>query len=244
MIRLDKFVSFALSKTRSEARDVIKKGNIKINNQLIKKNDWTVDEYHDVVLYNDVLIVYKEFIYLMLNKPAGYISATKDKTLPTVVDLIREYKNYDLFMVGRLDLDSEGLMIITNDGKFAHRITSPKHDIPKKYYVIVEGEFLEEDIISFQEGFMIYDGNKNLYKTKPSKLEIISPCEAYITIYEGKYHQVKKMCLKVGKTVTYLKRLEIGEVKLDPKLGLGEYRMLIEEEKEKLLSRKGFIAEE
>lgn len=234
-MRLDKYISFALGKTRSEARNEIKQGKVMVNNQVIRKNDWTVDEYKDEILFDLEPLRYKKFIYIMLNKPSGYLSATKDEELPTVIDLIEEYRHYDLFMVGRLDLDAEGLMILTNDGKFAHQITNPKHSISKKYYVKVEGEFSLDDVSSFRKGLMIYDGNKNLYQTKPATLDIISSNEAYITISEGKYHQVKKMCIKVGKTVTYLKRLQIGGLMLDSNLETGEYREITLEEKERIL---------
>ncbi|MGD9886726.1 MAG: pseudouridine synthase [Bacilli bacterium] len=233
-MRLDKYIAYALGKTRGEARKIIANGEIKVNNQVMRKNDWTVNEYQDEIKHLDEIITYKQFIYIMLNKPKGYLSATKDERLPTIRDLVSEYAHYDLFMVGRLDLDSEGLIIMTNDGKFAHRITSPKKNVAKKYYVIVNKEFVKQDIHAFEEGLFIYDGNKNLFKTKPSQLEIISEHEAFITIYEGKYHQVKKMCLKQGKEVTYLKRIQIGNVSLDPQLAAGEYRLLTQAEKASL----------
>ncbi len=233
-MRLDKFISHALGKTRSEARDIIKQGQITVNQTIMRKNDWTVDEYHDAILFHDQPIVFKNYLYLMLNKPMGYLSATKDQKYPTVIDLIKEYENYDLFMAGRLDLDSEGLMIITNDGKFAHGLTSPRHEVPKKYYVKTDAAFSEADVLAFQEGLFIYDGHKNRFKTQPAVLKIISPQEANVTIAEGKYHQVKKMCLKVGKNVTYLKRLAMGELELDPNLKTGEYRLLSVEEIDRL----------
>lgn len=233
-MRLDKFISHALGKTRSEARDLIKQGLISVNQTVMRKNDWTIDEYHDAILFQDQPICYKNYLYLMLNKPAGYLSATMDEKYPTVISLIKEYQNYDLFMAGRLDLDSEGLMIITNDGKFAHGLTSPRHQVPKKYYVKTDEAFSEADVLAFREGLFIYDGNKNRFKTQPAVLEILTPQEAYVTIFEGKYHQVKKMCLKVGKNVTYLKRLAMGELELDPNLKTGEYRPLTIEEIDRL----------
>ncbi|MGD9605393.1 MAG: pseudouridine synthase [Bacilli bacterium] len=233
-MRLDKYLAFALGKTRNEARKTIHNGEIQVNNQIVRKNDWVVDEHKDAIKYLNELIIYKQFVYLMLNKPKGYLSATKDANLPTIIDLVSDFSHYELFMVGRLDLDTEGLIILTNDGKFAHKITSPRHDVPKKYYAKVDKPFTSQDVLSFQEGLMIYDGNKKLFKTKSSKLDIISDYEAYITIFEGKYHQVKKMCLKAGKEVTYLKRIAIGGVVLDPNLKPGEYRLLNEEEIEML----------
>lgn len=233
-MRLDKYVSYALSKTRSETRAIIKQGSIKVNGKIIVKNDFNVDEYQDNITYNDVKIEYKNFIYIMLNKPQGYLSATEDAKYPTVLDLVKEYQKYNLFIVGRLDLDSEGFILLTNDGKFAHQLTSPNRDRPKTYYVEVDGNFENDDITNFKEGLFIYDGNKNLFKTKPAILDIIDHNRAYITISEGKYHQVKKMCLKTGKTVLYLKRIKIDQVELDPNLKLGEYRLLTETELETL----------
>jgi len=233
-MRLDKFISYALGKTRSEARAIIKQGYIKVNEVIITKNDFYVDEYKDTIVYLGQTLEYKQFIYLMLNKPKGYLSATIDQKIPTVLDLVSEYRKHNLFMAGRLDLDSEGFLLLTNDGKFAHHLASPNHHCPKKYYVEVDGLFLEEDKISFEEGFKIYDGNKNPFTTKPAVLEIIDDNKAYITIREGKYHQVKKMCLKLNKVVIYLKRVKIGNVELDPKLKLGEYRLLTEKEVEHL----------
>ena len=229
-MRLDKYIAFGLGKTRSEARGIIRDGLITINNEVVRKHNWIVDEDQDEIKYDNELLTYKRFIYVMLYKPAGYLSATKDENYPTVVDLIKEYANYDLFMVGRLDIDTEGLMIMTNDGKFAHRITSPKRNVPKKYFVRVNQGFTSQDVKAFLEGFSLYDGHKNLYQTKPAQLEILNNNEAYITISEGKYHQIKKMCLKVGQEVQYLKRLSIGPIALDPKLKPGEYRLLTETE--------------
>lgn len=231
-MRLDKYLSYALNLTRNEARNIIRNRNIKVNDNIILKTDYSIDEYLDTICYLNQKIDYKNNIYLMLNKPKGYLSATKDDKFPTILDLINKYQKYNLFMAGRLDLDSEGLMILTNDGKFAYNLTSPNHECKKRYYVEIENTipFTLEDINAFQEGLMIDDGKKNIFKTKLALLEIIDPFKAYITILEGKFHQVKKMCQKVGKTVTYLKRVQIGEIKLDPALKIGEYRLLTDEE--------------
>lgn len=227
-MRIDKYVSHALSLSRKEARDLIKSGRIKIGKKQVLKNDW--DTKNENVYLDDEILYYQEFIYLMLNKPKGYLSATQDAQRKCVLDLIEGYEKSNLFMVGRLDIDTVGLLIITNDGKMAHILTSPKHECLKKYYVEVEGEFLQEDISIFKEGMQIYDGNGNLYKTKEALLEIIDKDKAYITISEGKYHQVKKMCLYLNKTVKYLKRISMGGLSLDETLEEGKYRPLTEEE--------------
>lgn len=237
-MRLDKYVSMVLGITRNEARQSIKSGAIKIEFKNNLKNDDSINEITDVVYYNGKKLEYIKYIYIMLNKPQGYLSATFDKSSPTVVDLVKEYQNYNLAMVGRLDKDTEGLFLLTNDGKFAHNLTSPKKDLFKKYYVEIDGSWSQDDITIFEKGLEIYDGNKNLFKTKPAVLEILDDDKAYISISEGKYHQIKKMCLKVGKEVKYLKRIAIGSLCLDEKLALGEYRLLTVEEIEKLKNQK------
>ena len=233
-MRLDKYVAKVLGITRNEARQLIKAKEITIEFKNHLHNDDTINEITDVVYYQGRKLEYMKYIYIMLNKPQGYLSATIDKKDPTVLDLVKEYQKYDLAMVGRLDKDTEGLFILTNDGIFAHRLTAPHKNVFKKYYVEVDGVWTEEDIVKFEEGFEIFDGNKNLFKTKPAKLEIIAEQKAYISISEGKYHQVKKMCLKVGKEVTYLKRIAIGNLQLDENLPVGAYRLLTEEEIETL----------
>ena len=230
-MRLDKFISHALGLSRGDARSIIKKKQIKVNDKITQKNDYYLDDNNDVVKYNDEVIVYKEFIYLMMNKPSGYICATSDKIHKTVIDLLDgNYSKYELFPMGRLDIDTEGLVILTNDGTLAHNVLSPNKEVYKKYYCEVDLPFDEKDVIEFLKGMELYDGNGNLYTTKKAYLEIIDSNKAYVQICEGKYHQVKKMCLKVGKTVTYLKRVEMKNIKLDPTLGLGEYRELTSEE--------------
>lgn len=230
-MRLDKFISHALGLSRGDARKEIKNKCVKVNGKVVQKNDLYIDEYDDLIEHNDKKIEYKEFIYLMMNKPQGVISATQDKQYKTVIDILDpKYKIYDLFPMGRLDIDTEGLLILTNNGSLAHKILSPTKDVYKKYYCEVDGEFLESDVEVFLNGMELYDGNKNKYTTKKAYLEIIDSKSAYISICEGKYHQVKKMCLKLNKTVTYLKRLEMKNIILDNSLAPGEYRELTLEE--------------
>ena len=166
----------------------------------------------------------------MLNKPDGYISATFDKRDPIVLDLIdKEALIFEPFPVGRLDKDTEGLLVLTNDGQLAHRVLSPKKHVPKTYYAKVEGVVTEEDVKAFADGVILDDG----YETMPAELEILKSdeiSEIELTIHEGKFHQVKRMFESVGKKVVYLKRLSMGKLKLDEGLALGKYRELTEEE--------------
>lgn len=237
-MRLDKYVSTALGISRNDARQLIKKGEIKLELKTNIKNDNNINEINDIVYYNNKRLEYLKFVYLMLNKPQGYLSATYDKTEKTVLDLVPEYNGYHLSMVGRLDKDTEGLLLLTNDGKLLHKLTTPKKDIYKKYYVEVDGVFNNEDIKVFENGMELHDAADVTYVTKKAILEIIEKNKAYVSISEGKYHQVKKMCLKVGKEVTYLKRVAMGDLKLDETLELGKYRLLTYEEIEYLKNIK------
>lgn len=223
-MRIDKFISRALAISRKDARDIIKSKRVKIGNRVALKNDWEVN-CEDVFL-DDKKIEFKEFYYLMLNKPKGYISATYDEKQKCVLDLIKGYEKANLFMVGRLDIDTVGLLILTNDGPLAHKLTSPKKECFKKYYVEVDGEFSLDDIEKLKLGLDLYDGKGKAYHTKEAILEIISKDKAYISISEGKYHEIKKMCQKLNKEVTYLKRISMGNLVLDESLKEGEYREL------------------
>ncbi len=229
-MRLDKYLSHTLNFSRSEARQAIKKGLVLVNQEVIFKSDFQIDEQHDLVSFLEEELEYREFVYLMLNKPKDYLSSTKDDRRATVLDLIKGYENFDLVIAGRLDIDSEGLIILTNDGSFVHKLTSPNYKCPKTYQVVVEGVFEDEDIQKFQKGVKITDRYNQVYITKPASLKILSPSEALITIIEGKFHQVKKMCLSIGKEVRKLKRIKIGTLELDPTLKPGEFRELTDEE--------------
>ena len=229
-MRLDKFISTTTTLSRAEAKKIIKKG-ILINDILVKSPDYKVDEINDQVILNGDRLFYQKYVYIMMNKPQNVISATDDVIDKTVVDLLEEKDRiYKVFPVGRLDKDTEGLMLLTNDGDLAHKLISPKKDVEKKYYVEVSGELKEEHLVLVKEGLVIDEG----YKCKSARLEIIESSEvnsiAYIYITEGKFHQVKRMMKALGTTVTYLKRLSIGTLELDKNLKLGEYRYLTDKE--------------
>ena len=233
-MRLDKFISTTTTLSRAEAKKVIKKG-ILINDKLIKTPDYKIDEFKDQVIVNGNRLVYQKYVYIMMNKPKDTVSATEDAIERTVVDILRdEDRIYKVFPVGRLDKDTEGLMLLTNDGELAHKLISPKKDVEKKYYVEVSGELKNEHLKIIKDGVILEDG----YKCKPARLEILDSSEgnskANIFITEGKFHQVKRMMKSLGATVTYLKRLSIGSLKLDENLKLGEYRYLTDDELNKL----------
>lgn len=226
-MRIDKYLANMGIGSRKEVKSYISKGLIYVNGEVIKKSAQQVDENRDKIEYNHEQIIYKPYIYLMLNKPQGVISATKDYS-KTVIDILDEkYQDRDIFPVGRLDKDTEGLLILTNDGKFAHDLLSPKKKVDKKYYAKLKHNLKEEDIKTFQNGIFF---EKENYLTKPAILEIISDDEAYITIQEGKYHQVKRMFHAVDNEVLYLKRVSMGKLNLDENLNFGEYRQLTQEE--------------
>jgi 16S rRNA pseudouridine516 synthase len=230
-MRLDKFLSDMGAGTRSELKKDIRKGNVSVDGVTVKDPGFSVSPSSRVI-YKGSVIGYDEFEYYMLNKPAGVISASEDDREPTVVDLITGLKRKDLFPVGRLDRDTEGLLLITNDGALAHRLLSPKHHVDKVYYVKVSGILTDSDVELFGEGLVLTDGLECL----PADLKIISTSdedyesEAEITIREGKFHQVKRMFSSVGAEVIYLKRLSMGSLSLDPGLAPGEYRPLTPEE--------------
>lgn len=233
-MRLDKFISTTTTLSRAEAKKVIKKG-ILINDKLIKTPDYKIDEFKDQVIVNGNRLVYQKYVYIMMNKPKDTVSATEDAIERTVVDILRdEDRIYKVFPVGRLDKDTEGLMLLTNDGELAHKLISPKKDVEKKYYVEVSGQLKNEHLKIIKEGVILEDG----YRCRPARLEILHSSEgnskANIFITEGKFHQVKRMMKSLGATVTYLKRLSIGSLKLDENLKLGEYRYLTDDELNKL----------
>ena len=232
-MRLDKFLKECGVCTRSDSKKILKKGLISVNGVIIKDDSYKIDENKDIVKYNDEVIKYEEFVYLMINKPAGVISATEDSKDKTILDLVSEYKHKELFPFGRLDKDSVGLIILSNDGKLGHELLSPKHHVDKKYYLKIDGKLDENDVISFNDGITLEDD----YKCKSAKLEIIKSddiSECYVTISEGKFHQLKRMFKMVNKEVVYLKRITFGNITLDGSLKEGEYRKLSNEEIELL----------
>jgi len=227
-MRLDKFLADMGVGTRSEVKDFIRKGEITVNGVVCKKAEKKVS-LSDKIERNHAVISYVEKEYYMLYKPAGVLSATKDPDCKTVIDLINSKKRKDLFPVGRLDKDTEGLLLITNDGQLAHRLLSPKKHVGKKYYVRLDGKITSEKAKFLEEGIKL-DG---VY-TLPASLTILSvsqeESEVEIIIYEGKFHQIKRMFEAVGLKVLYLKRLSMGKLVLDPALKKGEYRILTKEE--------------
>lgn len=235
-MRLDKFLANSGIGTRKEVKELLKKRLIKVNDEIVKDGKIHVDENEDTVKYKDEIISYKKFVYIMLNKPNGVISATEDKVHKTVIDLLGdEYRTFEVFPVGRLDIDTEGLLLLTNDGVLSHNLLSPNKHVDKKYYVELEKLLTKMDIDKLEKGVEL----KN-FTTKDAKVEIIENGEesdkirVYITISEGKFHQVKRMFKAVGNEVKYLKRVKIGTLSLDENLKLGEYRELTEDELTKL----------
>ena len=230
-MRLDKYLAEMGVGTRQEVKKQIRQGKAAVNGTVVKAADTKIDETSDEVTICGRNISYVSYEYYMLNKPAGVVSATEDRRDTTVIDLIKEKKRKDLFPVGRLDKDTEGLLLITNDGDLAHRLLAPKKHVDKVYYAKIDGMVTEEDVKRFAEGIDI--GAEEEEMTRPAKLDIMKSAEESeirLTIHEGKFHQVKRMFLAVGKEVTYLKRERMGPLCLDENLKPGEYRLLTEEE--------------
>lgn len=228
-MRLDKFLAEAGIGSRSQVKTYIKKGIVTINDEIIKKPEQKVELEKDVVKINNEIVEYVAFEYYMLNKPEGVVSATKDNLSETVVELIKDKKREDLFPVGRLDKDTQGLLIITNDGELSHNMLSPRKHVDKTYYATIDGMVTKEDAELFLQGVDI--GDEKL--TMPADLEILSSAdvsEIKLTIREGRFHQVKRMFETVGKKVLFLKRIEMGGLKLDESLKPGEYRKLTKDE--------------
>lgn len=225
-VRLDKFLSHMGYGTRNEVKNIIKNGWVTIDGETIKKADFQVKE-DQTVYVDDVPVSYVRYEYYILNKPAGYVSATEDNVYPTVMELIPSIRN-DLYPVGRLDLDTEGLLLVCNDGQLTHELLSPKKHVLKKYYVEFEGTLPENAIDIFAQPMDLDD-----FVTKPAQLEVLDQDKAYLTISEGKFHQVKRMFQKVGCEVTYLQRVCFGPLELKD-LEIGQARVLTPEEIELL----------
>lgn len=231
MIRLDKYLADMGIGTRQEVKKYIRQGRVSVNDILIKKPELKVDEKESGVVFDGKPVVYVSCEYYMLYKPAGVVSATEDSREQTVTDLIKNKRRKDLFPVGRLDKDTEGLLLITNDGALAHRLLSPKKHVDKEYYAKVDGPVTENEVRLFREGINI--GTDKEEWTYPAELEIIKNgevSEVRLTIQEGKYHQVKRMFQHVGREVLYLRRERMGSLVLDSMLRPGEYRYLTEKE--------------
>lgn len=231
MERIDKILSNLGYGTRKDLKKIVKNGMVQVNGITIKDSAMKVDPEKDKIVINGEEIFYREFIYLMMNKPAGVISATFDNKDETVIDLLEvEHQVFEPFPVGRLDKDTVGLLLLTNDGDLNHRLISPKWKVDKVYFAKIDQKVTEEDIEKFKHGITLDDG----YICKEAILEIQKASEEgseiVLTIQEGKFHQVKRMFEAVGKKVTYLKRIEFGTLPLDEDLEEGEYRELTEEE--------------
>ena len=226
MERLDKVISNYTKYTRSEVKTILKKKKIQVNGVIIKEPNLKIDIKKDEIKIENIKLIIKKKIYLVLNKPKGYISATRDRKVQTVLDLISdEYRNRGLVPVGRLDKDTSGLMILTNDGEFVHRVLAPKNNHKKIYIAKIDIPITLEMKKGFKEGIKLNDG-----KCKSSKLEQIDEFTAFVTLTEGRYHQIKRMFGCYGANVIELKRIQIGEFKLPKELEEGQYREMTENE--------------
>ena len=233
MIRLDKLLAHSGYGSRKEVKELIRKGQVSVNEVVIKDDDFKVDEVNDEVIVEGIIVDYQKFIYIMMNKPDGVLSATYDPKDPIVLDLIEDIPTRGLFPVGRLDKDSEGLLLITNDGKLAHELLSPKKHVDKVYYIEYDGELVSDVKEKFKEGIILEDN----YKCLPASIELLNDNKAYVTISEGKFHQVKRMINMCNGEVTYLKRIKFGPLELDNSLKEGEYRFLSNLELDSLKNR-------
>jgi 16S rRNA pseudouridine516 synthase len=229
-IRLDRYLANCGIGSRKDVKSLIQKRCVLVDGIPIKDSGYSVTPSESEVIVNGQKVLYKEFLYLMMNKPPGVISATTDKKHTTVIDLLPEsWSHRNLFPVGRLDKDTEGLLILTDDGVLAHKLLSPKNHVPKTYYAIIDGEVTSRDVELFEYGIQLEDD----FTTLPAKLSILESgkeSKVNVTIYEGKFHQVKRMFEAVGKKVIYLKRISMGDLKLDESLAVGEVRELKDEE--------------
>lgn len=229
-IRLDKFLVEMNRGSRSQIKEAAKKGRIQINGVVEKKTEVKIDPENDQVCFDSVQVCYRAQEYYMLYKPQGVVSATEDRRHKTVIDLLDGENRSDLFPVGRLDIDTEGLLLLTNDGDLAHRLLAPNKHVDKQYFAKISGVLPEDSIAQMASGMMLEDGTP----VKPAHLEILTEAsddglaQVILTIQEGKFHQVKRMFEVLGCHVVYLKRLSMGSLKLDPKLQPGEYRPLTE----------------
>lgn len=235
MDRIDKILANLGFGTRKEIKAVVKNGEVKINGAVIKDSSMKIDPDKSTIEVGGNVVEYKKNIYLLMNKPQGVVSATFDNYDETVIDILEpEYQAFKPFPVGRLDKDTEGLLLITNDGELNHRMISPKNHVDKVYYAEIDKYLDERDVNRFKKGIQLKDG----YKCLPGKLHIIESDEdgakVEVTIQEGKFHQVKRMFNALGKNVVYLKRIKFGPIELDKDLNLGQYRELSKNEIESI----------
>ena len=227
-MRLDKSLANSGIGSRSEVKNYIRKGRIKVDGEIVKSSSINIDENINKISFDDEIIDYHEFYYVLINKPKGYVSAVTDNVYPPVTDLVTEYQFAKLFPVGRLDVDTTGTLLLTNDGKLCHRLLSPKYHVDKTYHVITDYDIKEEMIKDFEEG-IILDGELTL----PAKLTILGKREAELTIHQGKFHQVKRMFLKYSLKVMELDRKSFAFLNHED-LKIGEYRELNKDEVQKL----------
>ena len=233
MIRLDKFLCEMEMGTRSQVKDLIKKGMVTVDGEVIKKAEYKFDESKAKVYVKEKEVAYQKFYYYMLHKPAGVVSATVDNHDRTVMELLKDAPGKDLFPVGRLDKDTEGLLLITNDGELSHNLLSPKKHVDKTYLVETKESITEKMMQELEKGVDIGEDKP----TMPAKVNLVEEKKLELTIREGKFHQVKRMLQAVENEVVYLKRLSMGSLVLDEKLGLGEFRCLTNQEIEDLKKR-------
>lgn len=233
-IRLDKILATMGYGSRRQVKELIKSGSVTVDGEVVKDSSIHVDTDVQDLYVNGEKIEYKEYVYIMMNKPKGVISATEDEYgHETVIDLLDEkYQGYKLSCAGRLDIDTEGLMIISNDGQLVHSIISPKKQVIKKYYCVVDYVITDRDIQEFEKGVVLADG----YKCLPARLERLSDKEAFVYITEGKFHQIKRMFYARRNNVRYLKRVKIGGLELDENLEVGEYREMTREEVDRIFT--------
>ncbi len=236
LIRADKYLADMGVGTRSEVKEYIKQGRVTVNDTVMKMADMKLDSDTDIVCFDGVPVSYMEYEYYMLNKPAGVVSATEDKRYATVLDLIAAKTRRDLFPVGRLDKDTQGLLLITNDGELAHELLSPKKHVDKLYYARIDGVVTQSHVEAFRAGLFVDE----TFRAMPANLTILSVnetermSEIELTVREGKFHQVKRMFEACNMRVTFLKRLRMGALLLDTTLKPGEYRMLTKDEIQRL----------
>ena len=232
-MRLDKFLAEMGVGSRSQVKEIAKKGRVRLNGRVVSDPSIKLDPDLDLVELDGEPVAYAQVEYFMLNKPAGVVSATEDSRYLVVTDLIKTSLRKDLFPVGRLDLDTEGLLLLTNDGQLAYSLLSPKRHVDKVYYVEYQGDLPTDTKEKLAEGLVLEDGTKTL----PACWKQQGEASGCLTIQEGKFHQVKRMFEALGCQVTYLKRLSMGSLKLDPSLRPGEYRPLTSQELENLKER-------
>ncbi len=230
-MRLDKFLCELNIGTRSQVKELIKRGNVSVNGMIVNRSDTAVNEFSDDITFMGEKLLYRKYVYIIINKPAGIVTATRDKKLPTVMDLIKPQPVKDMSPVGRLDRDTTGLLLITNDGELSHRLLSPKYHVDKTYYVSCEHSLSADDINKLCEGVDIGDEDITL----PARIEKIDELHINLTIHEGRFHQVKRMLEAVGNKVTSLKRVSFGPIDLPSDLGEGEWRELTEDEIKKII---------